>query len=118
MGCGDCGIGCLLLFYFGGVCLGREGIDGALTHIPALDRERFQDQFQLQLATQQQRHRDDIEALWADQRRSGPAPSAVDEASANRRSTFFSGHEHNAGDVESLLNPCLSSDASDVLGDL
>ena len=65
--------------------------------------QRFQDQFQLQLATQQQHHRDDIEALRADQRRSGPAPSAVDEASDNRRSTFFSGHEYDAGDVEKQL---------------
>lgn len=65
--------------------------------------QRFQDQFQLQLATQQQHHRDDIEALRADQRRSGAAPSAVDEASDNRRSTFFSGHEYDAGDVEKQL---------------
>ena len=65
--------------------------------------QQFQAQFQQQFTAQQQRHHDDIEALRADRRRSGPAPSAVDEASANRRSTFFSGHEYDAGDVEKQL---------------
>ena len=72
--------------------------------------QQFQAQFQLQLTTQQQRHRDDIEVLRADQRRSVPAPSAFDEASANRRSTFFSGHEHDAGDVEKQLK-CFTCEA-------